>query len=213
MDIPLTPTRDDIDQLSTTISACRICRDAPVFGAPLPHEPRPIFVLSAKARILIASQAPGMRAHVSGVPFDDPSGNRLRDWLGVDRPTFYDPDNFAIVPMGFCFPGYDKHGGDIPPRRECAPVWRETALAAVPNASLILVIGAYAQAYHLGTKRQASMTATVADWRRTFERAEGPKLLPLPHPSWRNTPWLKRNPWFEAELLPVLRAEIALRIS
>ncbi|KQS63254.1 uracil-DNA glycosylase [Rhizobium sp. Leaf371] len=213
MDIPLTPTQDAIDRLSATISKCRLCRDAPNFGAPLPHEPRPILVLSEKARILIASQAPGMRAHVSGVPFDDPSGNRLRDWLGVDRATFYDPDRFAIVPMGFCFPGYDKHGGDIPPRRECAPTWRETALAAVPNASLILVIGAYAQAYHLGTSRQASMTATVADWRRTFERKDGPKLLPLPHPSWRNTPWLKKNPWFEADLLPVLRAEIELRIS
>ncbi|KQR67932.1 uracil-DNA glycosylase family protein [Rhizobium sp. Leaf341] len=213
MDKPLTPTKDAIDRLSTTISACRICRDMPTFGEPLPHEPRPIFVLSDRAQILIASQAPGMRAHLSGVPFDDPSGNRLRDWLGVDRATFYDADRFAIVPMGFCFPGYDKHGGDIPPRRECAPAWRETALAAVPNASLILVIGAYAQAYHLGTSRQVSMTATVADWRRWFEQDNGPKCLPLPHPSWRNTPWLRKNPWFEAELLPVLRAEIQLRIS
>jgi uracil-DNA glycosylase len=205
-------TSNDHSDIGTAISGCRICRDAPVFGAPLPHEPRPIFVLWGKAQILIASQAPGMRAHASGVPFDDPSGNRLREWLGVDRPTFYNPDNFAIVPMGFCFPGYDKHGGDIPPRRECAPAWRETALAAVPNVSLVLLIGAYAQAYHLGTARQASMTATVADWRRTFERTDGPRRLPLPHPSWRNTPWLRRNPWFEAELLPVLRSEIALRL-
>jgi uracil-DNA glycosylase len=212
MDNPLKPTDSALD-IGHAIAGCRICRDSPTFGSPLPHEPRPIFVLSKSAQILIASQAPGMRAHVSGVPFDDPSGNRLREWLGVTRDQFYNPDHFAIVPMGFCFPGYDAQGGDMPPRRECAPAWRETALAAVPNASLILVIGAYAQTYHLGVARKTSMTETVADWRRTFARDDGVRMLPLPHPSWRNTPWLRRNPWFEAELLPVLRHEIALRIS
>ncbi|OLP61543.1 uracil-DNA glycosylase [Xaviernesmea oryzae] len=199
------------------MAGCRLCRDAPLGGPEraLPHEPRPIFVLSARAPILIASQAPGIRAHDSGVPFNDPSGNRLRQWLGVDRDRFYDPDRFAILPMGFCFPGHDRHGGDLPPRKECAPAWRAEALAAMPGVRLILTIGAYAQAYHLGPK--SSMTETVAGWRDILAATQGhnslPAILPLPHPSWRNSAWLKRNPWFEADLVPELQRRVRTLIS
>ena len=165
-------------------------------------------VISSTARILIAGQAPGLRVHESGLPFDDASGNRLRDWLGVDRPTFYDRDRFAIVPMGFCFPGYDAKGSDLPPRRECAPLWREPVMAAMPQVELVLAIGHYAQAWHLGAARAKSMTETVMDWRRHLGRNEQPAVLPLPHPSWRNTGWLKRHPWFAEDLLPELRTRV-----
>jgi uracil-DNA glycosylase len=203
------PSDDGLDELRSDIAHCRICRDAPRIGAePLPHEPRPISVFSGNARILIASQAPGLRAHVSGLPFDDASGNRLREWLGVDRATFYDRDKFAIVPMGFCFPGYDKNGGDMPPRKECAPQWRSSVMEVMPQIELTLTIGLYAQRWHLGNERKASLTETVANWRRYFERNSGPRVLALPHPSWRNSGWLKRNPWFEAELLPILRGTV-----
>lgn len=195
---------EDIGALLSEIRACRVCRDAPA-ARPLPHEPRPVAVLSHRARILIAGQAPGLRVHESGIPFDDASGDRLRDWLGVDRPQFYNPDNFAIVPMGFCFPGYDAHGSDLPPRRECAPLWRARVLAAMPQIELTLAVGGYAQAYHLGLKRGQSMTDTVASWRENLARHN---VLPLPHPSWRNTGWLKKHPWFEAELLPELRKRV-----
>lgn len=200
---------DGLDALRSSIAACRICRDSPRKGAlPLPHEPRPVTVFSKNARILIASQAPGLRVHESGLPFNDASGNRLRDWLGVDRETFYNRNKFAIVPMGFCFPGYDKHGGDMPPRRECAPRWRQSVMDVMPQIELTLTIGLYSQKWHLGDERQESLTATVANWRRYFERNSGPRVLALPHPSWRNTGWLKRNLWFEAELLPILRATV-----
>lgn len=201
----------DLEDLLARIRACRICRDAPD-ARPLPHEPRPVVVASSTARVLIAGQAPGLRVHQSGIPFDDRSGDRLRDWLGVTRETFYDPANFAIVPMGFCFPGYDAEGADLPPRRECAPAWRAPLLAAMPQVELVLTIGQYAQAWHLGGARAASLTQTVAGWRTIFETPGQPRQLPLPHPSWRNSGWLRRNPWFEAELLPVLRHEIAIRI-
>lgn len=199
-----------LDRLRATIAACRLCRDAPAGGPAkaLPHEPRPVAVISATARILIAGQAPGLRVHESGLPFDDASGNRLRDWLGVDRPTFYDRDRFAIVPMGFCFPGYDAKGSDLPPRRECAPLWREPVMAAMPQVELVLAIGHYAQAWHLGAARAKSMTETVMDWRRHLGRNEQPAVLPLPHPSWRNTGWLKRHPWFAEDLLPELRKRV-----
>ncbi len=155
--------------------------------------------------MLIAGQAPGIKVHASGLPFDDRSGDRLRDWMGVTREEFYDPSKFAIVPMGFCFPGYDAKGGDLPPRRECAPAWRADLLALMPQVELVLTIGQYAQAWHLGADRKASMTQTVAAWRDYYrDRA----VLPLPHPSWRNTGWLKKNPWFEDEVLPALRSEI-----
>ena len=198
------------------IRACRICRDTPA-GRPLPHEPRPVVVASSRARVLIAGQAPGPRVHASGVPFDDRSGDRLRDWLGVDRARFYDADNFAIVPMGFCFPGLDAKGGDLPPRRECAPAWRKPLLDLMPQIELVLAVGGYAQAWHMGrhTGRRggASLTETVAGWRAALAATGRPRVVPLPHPSWRNTAWLKRNPWFEAELLPALRAEISILFS
>lgn len=201
---------EEIAALRAAIAACRVCRDTPAKGPAdrLPHEPRPVAVLSDSARILIAGQAPGLRVHESGLPFNDASGDRLRDWLGVTRDGFYDPRNFAIVPMGFCFPGYDAQGSDLPPRRECAPLWRARVIAAMPQIELVLGIGQYAQAWHLGAAKAASMTETVRDWRRHLHRNEGPSVLPLPHPSWRNTGWLKRNPWFEAEILPELRKRV-----
>ncbi|MEW9615092.1 uracil-DNA glycosylase family protein [Shinella sp. S4-D37] len=205
-----TGTEDAIAALGAAITACRLCRDAPAKGPAhrLPHEPRPVAVLSDTARILIAGQAPGLRVHESGLPFNDASGDRLRTWLGVTREAFYDPRKFAIVPMGFCFPGYDAQGGDLPPRRECAPLWRARVMAAMPQVELVLGIGQYAQAWHLGASKAPSMTETVRDWRRHLHRNEGPAVLPLPHPSWRNTAWLKRNPWFEAEVLPQLRKRV-----
>ncbi len=205
-----------IDALSQGIGRCRICRDCPEGGAErrLPHEPRPVAWLSATARVLIAGQAPGLRVHETGIPFNDASGDRLRQWLGVDRERFYDRSKFAIAPMGFCFPGYDDQGHDLPPRRECAPHWRPTVMQAMPQAELILAIGHYAQAWHLGSLRRKTMTETVAQWRDfLLVNREGPRVLPLPHPSWRNTGWLKRHPWFEEEVLPVLRREVSLLIG
>ncbi|MEX0344387.1 MAG: uracil-DNA glycosylase family protein [Rhizobiaceae bacterium] len=202
-----------LDRLLAEVRGCRICLDEAA-GRPLPHEPRPVVVASRKAKILIAGQAPGTRVHASGIPFDDPSGDRLRSWLGVGRDQFYNADNFAIVPMGFCFPGLDAKGGDLPPRRECAPAWRKRLLDEMPQIELILVIGQYAQAWHLGDRREKSLTETVRSWRAIFDDDKNaPKALALPHPSWRNSGWLKRNPWFEAELLPVLRHEVAGRID
>jgi uracil-DNA glycosylase len=199
---------EEMDALRAGIAACRRCRDNPV-GKVLPHEPRPVAVLSQTARILIAGQAPGLRVHESGIPFNDASGDRLRQWLGVDRTQFYDPDKFAILPMGFCFPGYDAHGSDLPPRRECAQAWRATAIASMPQIELVLAVGGYAQAWHLGRDAATAMTETVRDWRRHREKG----VLPLPHPSWRNTGWIRRNRWFEAELLPELRRLVLRWIS
>lgn len=201
----------NLDDLLEEIRACRYCRDT-AQGKSLPHEPRPVVVGSTTARILIAGQAPGTRVHASGIPFDDRSGDRLRDWLGVGRETFYDPELFAFAPMGFCFPGHDSKGGDLPPRRECAPLWRSRLMAAMPQIDLVLTIGQYAQAWHLGGLRRKTLTETVRGWREIYGRSAEPRVLPLPHPSWRNTAWLKKNPWFETELLPVLRADIARRI-
>jgi uracil-DNA glycosylase len=195
-------------QSAAALRACRICRDAPRFGAPLPHEPRPVVQGSGSARLLIASQAPGNRAHRSGVPFGDPSGVRLRAWLGLSEAAFYDSARVAILPMGACFPGLDAKGGDRPPRRECAPAWRSELLAGLPALDLILVIGRYAQGWHLGPS-PGGLTETVARWREILKASSRPRILPLPHPSWRNNGWLRTNPWFEAELLPVLRAEVA----
>jgi len=206
-----TPDREAVlERLGQEIAACRVCRDRPARGPEdrLPHEPRPVVVMSSRARILIAGQAPGLRVHESGLPFDDASGDRLRQWLGVDRAGFYDRDRFAIVPMGFCFPGYDAAGSDLPPRRECAPLWRKRVLDAMSQIELILVIGQYAQAYHLGAARMRSMTDTVAQWRHYLFDGSAPAVLPLPHPSWRNSGWLKRHPWFEAELLPELQKRV-----
>lgn len=201
--------RSDLDALLTRISRCRLCADDPAKGKqPLPHEPRPVVRAAKTARLVIAGQAPGTRVHKTGIPFNDPSGDRLRDWLGVDRDTFYDTSRIAIVPMGFCFPGLDAKGGDLPPRKECAPAWRDQVFEQLPNAELLLVIGLYAQAWHLGEHRRRNLTETVAAWREFVALSEKPGVLPLPHPSWRNNAWLRKNPWFESELLPHLRAEV-----
>lgn len=181
------------------IRACRICAER--FAAThTGHAPRPVVWFRPSARLLICGQAPGAKVHESGVPFTDPSGVRLRDWMGVDETTFYDRDRIGILPMAFCFPGYNAKGSDLPPPPICAKTWRQPALDMLPNVELILLVGGHAQKWHLGTK---NVTDTVRDW-----RAHGPRFLPLPHPSWRNTAWLKKNPWFEAELLPVLRARV-----
>lgn len=201
---------NDLELLLDEIRACRVCRDAPRYGAPLPHEPRPVFQISNEARICVAGQAPGARVHASGRPFTDPSGVRLRQWLAVDERVFYDPAQIAIVPMGFCFPGNDKAGGDLPPRRECAPLWQDRVFESLPNLRLVLLIGQYTQHWHLDRQEfQGGVTGTVQRWQEILERPGRTRILPLPHPSWRNNGWLRGNPWFEAELLPVLRAEVA----
>ncbi|WP_436640250.1 uracil-DNA glycosylase family protein [Microbaculum sp. FT89] len=197
-----------IDRLAGEIAACRVCVDTPR-GRPLPHEPRPVAWLSGSARLAICGQAPGTRVHATGIPFNDPSGDRLRDWMGIGRETFYDRARIAIVPMGFCFPGLDAKGGDLPPRRECAATWHDRVFAAMPQIELIVAIGQYAQAYHLGAARRRSLAETVAAWREIWDGQASPRVLALPHPSWRNTAWLKRNPWFETDVVPVLRAEVA----
>ena len=183
--------------LMARIRACRICE------AHLPLGPRPVLQASPASRLLIVSQAPGRKVHETGIPFNDVSGDRLRDWLGVDKATFYDAEKIAIVPMGFCFPGSGK-GGDLPPRPECAPAWHPLLLPRLTQVRLTLAIGQYAQAGLLGVARGTRLTDTVRDWRSHLARG----VLPLPHPSPRNRLWLARNPWFEAELLPVLRARV-----
>lgn len=189
------------------ICACRICRDSPDKVA-LPHEPRPVFQVGQGARIAICSQAPGTRAHRAGKPFYDPSGVRLREWLAVDEAEFYDPDKVAIVPMGLCFPGQDAKGGDLPPRRECARVWRHRLLGALETPHVVALIGSYAQRWHLKGRCEKTVTETVRNWRRYAFTNAGPRVFVLPHPSWRNNAWLKANPWFEAELVPELRAAV-----
>ncbi|PIE13365.1 MAG: uracil-DNA glycosylase [Rhodobacterales bacterium] len=185
--------------LHDAIRACRICADR-FQATETAHRPRPVAWFRPSARILIAGQAPGMRVHDSGIPFDDPSGDRLRDWTGLSRENFYDKDRIAIVPMAFCFPGY-RRGADLPPPPICAKTWRDRVLTSLPHIRLTLLVGGYAQKYHLSSKR--SVTDTVRGW-----RDHAPGLFPLPHPSWRNTAWMKKNPWFEAEVLPALRKEI-----
>lgn len=187
-----------VDELLGDIRACRIC------AAHLPLGPRPVLQASATSRLLIVSQAPGRKVHETGIPFNDPSGDRLRDWLGVDKATFYDAGRIAIVPMGFCFPGTGK-GGDLPPRPECAPTWHPRLLPLLRQVRLTLVIGQYAQAGLLGVARGTRLTDTVQAWREHLAHGR----LPLPHPSPRNRLWLVRNPWFETELLPVLRERVA----
>lgn len=204
-----TPARagESLEELTRALRACRICVERPI-RAPLPHAPNPIFRACETARLCIASQAPGTLAHASSVPFNDRSGDRLRAWLDLPRAEFYDLSRVAIVPMGFCFPGQDAKGGDLPPRRECAPAWRGRLLAAMPRIELVLAIGQYAQAWHIGPARKRGLTETVAAWRDPPSEARRPRILPMPHPSWRNNGWLKRNPWFEAELLPELKQEV-----
>jgi uracil-DNA glycosylase len=185
-----------LQTLLAEVRACTLCKRH------LPLGPRPTFQLHPSARLLIASQAPGGKVHESGVPFNDVSGDRLRAWLGISRDAFYDATRVAILPMGFCFPGTGQ-SGDLPPRPECAPAWRSQLLSRLKNLELKLIIGQYAQAYHL-PGAGGTLTATVQSW-----RSHWPATVPLPHPSPRNMLWLKRNPWFEDELLPVLRARVA----
>ena len=196
---------DPLAELAANIRACRICRDQPL-GKRLPHEPRPVLQESTLAPILIAGQAPGTRVHASGRPFTDPSGVRLRQWLGVTEAEFYDPANIAVAPMGFCFPGLSPKGADLPPRRECAPAWRADLMAAMPQVRLIILLGQYAQRWHMGKLCGPNLTATVQNWRAAL--ALEPMVIPLPHPSWRNNGWLKANPWLEQDVVPVLRAEV-----
>jgi len=193
-----------LDALLAQVRACRICAEA---AKPLPHAPRPVLQPGPRARILIAGQAPGVRVHASGRPFTDPSGDRLRDWLGVDEATFYDPRHLSILPMGFCFPGLDAKGSDLPPRPECAPAWRAKLLAEMPSIELVVCLGAHAMRWHMGKVWPGSVDAAVREWQVGL--ALTPAVMPLPHPSWRNSGWLKRNPWFAAELLPELRARVA----
>jgi uracil-DNA glycosylase len=186
--------------LAREIEGCRICarRFAETRTA---HAPRPVVWFRPQARILIAGQAPGLRVHQSGRPFDDPSGDRLRDWLAMNRAEFYDLDRVAVVPMAFCFPGYDTKGGDLPPPAICRQTWHDRVMADLGDLRLTVLVGGYAHKYHLGTR--AGVTETVRDW-----RAHAPRVFPLPHPSWRNTAWLNRNPWFAAEVLPELRRRV-----
>ncbi|MEM8815765.1 MAG: uracil-DNA glycosylase family protein [Pseudomonadota bacterium] len=188
-------SRTAFDALLTSVRSCRLCEDV------LPQGPRPVLQLDPRAKILIAGQAPGRRVHESGVPFDDPSGDRLREWLGVSREDFYDARKIAILPMAFCYPGTGK-SGDLPPRPECEQAWRSRLLQTLPKLELTLVIGQYAQRWHL-PETGKNLTETVRNW-----EAYGPRLIPLPHPSPRNNIWLKRNPWFAESLLPCLRQTV-----
>jgi len=203
----MTAQAGELDPLLAAIRSCRYCIQTPQ-GKPLPHEPRPVLRASSAARLAVCSQAPGTKVHLSGIPFTDASGDRLRDWMGVSPQEFYDEARVAIVPMGFCFPGQDKNGADLPPRRECAPLWHRKLFAAMPQIELVLAIGSYAQRFHLGDAAGATLQETMLAWRRDLKRKRRPRVLPLPHPSWRNNAWLKQNPWFETELLPVLRSEV-----
>ncbi|MDA8231861.1 MAG: uracil-DNA glycosylase family protein [Magnetospirillum sp.] len=188
---------DPLDSLAARIRACRLCEPH------LPLGPRPVFRVSATARLLIVGQAPGTRVHETGIPWNDRSGDRLRQWLDLDRDTFYDAARIAIVPTGLCYPGRAEGGGDRPPRPECAPAWFPLLRPLLPGIRLTLLVGGYAQAYHLGPRRKATVTETVRAWREYL-----PEFLPLPHPSWRTTAWQRRNPWFEAELLPDVRQRV-----
>ncbi|MCR9197691.1 MAG: uracil-DNA glycosylase family protein [Planctomycetaceae bacterium] len=187
---------EDLSNLLTQIRSCTAC------AADLPCGPRPIVAAGATARILIIGQAPGIRVHQSGVPWDDPSGNRLREWMGVTSEDFYDECKVALVPMGFCYPGTGT-SGDLPPRSECAELWHESLLSQLNNIRLTLVIGQYAQKYRLGSRRRSTLTKTVQAW-QDFT----PDNLPLPHPSPRNNRWLKKNAWFETDVLPYLQRRV-----
>ncbi len=187
---------EPLQPLLQEIAACQVCHD-------LPLGPRPLLSASKSAKILIAGQAPGIRVHNSGIPFNDPSGDRLRAWMGIDREVFYDKSKVSIIPMGFCYPGTAAKGGDLPPRRECRATWHDRLFKALPKFELTLVIGQYAHDYHLGARRQKNLTETVKIWQEFY-----PKIIPMPHPSPRNIFWLKRNPWFEAEVIPALQQRV-----
>lgn len=188
----------ELERLFAQIRACTLCAQH------LPNEPRPVVRGSESSRILIVGQAPGRRVHETGIPFNDPSGDRLREWMAIDRDTFYDESRIALLPMGFCYPGSGK-GGDLPPRTECANTWRSQLLDALPQVELTLAIGQYAQAWHLyrDHKRAPAVTETVRNWPHWW-----PDIIPTPHPSPRNNRWLRNNPWFEQELLPRLKKRV-----
>jgi len=194
----------DFTVLSGRIRACRACILSPLKD-PLPHEPRPVAILSDTAKVRIIGQAPGVRVHESGKPFTDPSGDRLRDWMGVNEEQFYDASKLAITPMGFCFPGLDAKGGDLPPRKECPPLWQNEVTEAMPQVEFVLLIGMYAQKHYLGKMASRTLTETVSNWREVMNFSAKPVFLPLPHPSWRNNIWIKKNPWFYSDLIPELK--------
>ena len=179
------------------IRACRAC------AGELAHEPRPVVRVFPETRLLICGQAPGRRVHESGLPFTDPSGDRLRAWMGVDSETFYGDHRLGVAAQAFCYPGTAPKGGDYPPPKRCAQLWRPSLLDALPAMELTLLVGGHSQAWALGDRAKANMTETVAAWREYL-----PQVLPMPHPSWRNTAWLRRNPWFEAEVVPYLRGRV-----
>lgn len=197
----------DLNDLVSDIRSCRFCVESPR-GKPLPHEPRPVLQTSGTARLVICGQAPGTRVHESGRPFTDRSGDRLREWMGVTPNEFYDETRVAIVPMGFCFPGQDAKGGDLPPRRECAPLWHDRLFAALPQVELVLAAGLYAQNFFLGETKGKTLQETMLRWREHLRTKRKPRILPLPHPSWRNNAWLTKNRWFQSELVPVLQREV-----
>jgi uracil-DNA glycosylase len=192
----------DLKTLLREVRACTVC------AAQLPLGPRPIVRGHESARLLIISQAPGTKVHKTGLSFDDRSGDRLRDWLGLDRDTFYDESKIAIMPMGFCYPGRYPQGGDLSPRPECVPLWHEKLLAQWPRIGLTLLVGSYAIDHYLAARRQATMTATVAAWRDYL-----PRFLPMPHPSWRTMAWEKKSPWFTEDLLPEVRRRVAASVG
>lgn len=191
--------------LASALAAARACR---LCAADLPLGPRPVLLVRPEARVLIIGQAPGTKVHESGLPFTDRSGDRLRDWLGIDRAVFYTHPAIAIMPMGLCYPGRDRHGGDRPPMKTCAPTWHPRLRPLLPHVELTLLVGSYAQARYLGDRRGPTLTHTVAAWKEFL-----PEFVTLPHPSWRNTGWLRRNPAFERELVPWLRARVAALLA
>lgn len=191
------PLQESLDRLLAEVRACRLCE------AHLPLGPRPVLRARASARILIASQAPGLRVHKSGIPWDDPSGDTLRAWLGLSKEEFYDESRIAILPTGLCYPGRSERGGDLPPRPECAPQWHARILAHLPNLELTVLVGMYAQRYYLGERRKRTLTETVRSYREYL-----PRYWPIPHPSARNIFWLQANPWFEEEVVPELRKAV-----
>lgn len=187
----------ELDALLARIRDCRACPD-------LPLGPRPVIRARPQARLLIIGQAPGTRVHETGIPWNDASGDRLRDWLAMDRDTFYDDRRIAIMPMGLCYPGRDARGGDRPPQRQCAPLWHQAVRDLLPSVRLTLLVGAHAQRHYLGRRRAGTMAGTVARFADFL-----PDYFPLPHPSWRNTAWLRRHPWFAKTAIPALRRQVA----
>ena len=188
---------ESLPELLAAIRSCHLCAPR------LPQGPRPVFRITETARLLIVGQAPGIKVHKTGIPWNDPSGDRLRQWLQIDRSTFYDDTRIAIIPMGYCYPGRAPRGGDLPPRPECAPTWLPRLKPFLQNIQITLLVGAYAQRYYLGERTQTTLTETVRAW-----RCYAPEYIPLPHPSFRNNHWLQQNPWFETDLLPVLRQHV-----